>query len=125
MQAMETQSKNKEAAWKWAEFVGGEWACSYWNRMIGEIPINMKAQKHDWFVNHKYIPNFNKAVVDPNTLWFDFPYYLPEWAEFQDRSIVPDAQAVMAGKKTAQEVLDKWAGLLTKWNKAYLKRTGK
>lgn len=118
-------SKQKEATWKWAEFVAGEWASSYWNRMIGEIPANLRSQQHDWFKNHQYLPNFSKPIGDPKTLWFDLPSYLPEWAEFQDRSIIPDMQAVMLGQKTAKEVLDKWAGLLTEWNQAYLKRTGK
>lgn len=109
-------SKHPEESWKFIAFLNSPESQAYWNAKQTNIPTNSKAQ-----VETPTIKNGMAVMNDPNTLFVPAPTYLPDYGQIQT-NLEPDFQAVLAGKMTAQQFMDKWADLYTKSKAKYDER---
>ena len=111
--------KNKEAAWKWIEYMCSHEGNSYWNQSIGQLPTNTKAYDDSWISDYQNIQTAIATVKQSNCVSYDIPMYLPEYGTINKTYIEPAIQSVMSGDMTAQEMLDLWAEKLTEAYKDY------
>jgi multiple sugar transport system substrate-binding protein len=65
-----------------------------------------------------------KIETDKNIKFNDTPYYLPTYSNIQT-DMESNIQAVMAGKMTPKQMLDKWAAALEEAYSDYHKQVGK
>jgi multiple sugar transport system substrate-binding protein len=105
--------KNKEAAWKWIEYMCSHEGNSYWNESIGQLPTNTKAYDDSWISEYQNIQTAIATVKQSNCESYNIPMYLPEYGTINQTYIEPAIQSVMSGDMTAQEMLDLWAEKLT------------
>lgn len=106
-------SKHKEAAWKFVEFLVSKESNSYWNQQTGQIPANTEAQGDSWVAD---LPHLKAAVAtlnDPNTTVVSPPYYLPQFSSITKADTEPLFQKVLLGEMQPQEFLDVLAEKLT------------
>lgn len=118
-------TKNPDAAWKFAEFINSAESQSYWNEIVGQIPTNADVIKEDWIKNSPHIQTAFEVYDDPNLILYKPPFYLPDYRSILDNLVDPGTQAVMSGKKTAQEFLDEWAKAIEDSQKQYSEHFGK
>ncbi len=102
-------SANKEAAWKFMQFMTGEFAETEMAK-CGQIPVNKAALESETVKNADYAP-FIEAIQTAKAR-----PTIAAWSEM-DNDLTVAMTAVVTGEKTAQEALDelaaKWDELLT------------
>lgn len=114
-------SKNKDAAWKLVTYLASAEGASYLCEKEGRVPVNDGVYNDAWYKNDPYLQTYKEVLKSANTKNLVHPQWLPQWSEFRSKVQEPDLQAVLLKKKTAKEVLDNWAKLLTQYQKEYLK----
>ncbi|MFC4529605.1 ABC transporter substrate-binding protein [Sphaerisporangium dianthi] len=106
-------SKNKDAAWKFVDFLVSKESNSYWNQQTGQIPANKEAQGDAWLDERPYLKNAVQVLGDPSTVVVSPPYYLPQFSSITKADTEPLFQKVLLGQMKPQEFLDTMAEKLT------------
>ena len=94
-------SANKEAAWKFMQFMTGEFAQTEMAK-CGQIPVNKAALTSETVKNASYAP-FIEAIQTAKAR-----PTVAAWSEM-DNELTMAVTAIVAGEKTAQEALDELA----------------
>ena len=94
-------SANREAAWKFMQFMTGEYAETEMAK-CGQIPVNKAALENDTVKNADYAP-FIEAIQTAKAR-----PTVAAWSEM-DNGLQVALTAVVSGEKTAQEALDELA----------------
>lgn len=92
-----------------------------WAKRVGVIPIHMGADQDPHFQTEQFkgwFDELNGAQYEPTTM----PTYLEQWGYFASTVLLESSQEALLGQRTAQDVADEWAALLTdeyaKWKAA-------
>lgn len=108
------KSKNKEAAWKFIEFMGSAEGQLLWDKATNFFPYNKETMKNDYFQNDPYLKvfvdqhmNFESVQVIDN--------FLPDATDLRKQFTI-EVQKYLTDKKSAKEALDDAAAY---WNKAF------
>jgi multiple sugar transport system substrate-binding protein len=94
-------------------------ANSTWAQRVGVIPIHEGADQDPFFQTEQFkgwFDTLNGEQYVPTTM----PTYLEQWGYFGSTVLLETSQEALLGQRTAQDVADEWAALLTdeytKWN---------
>ena len=117
-------SKQKDAAWKFVEFIAQKSANSKWNETVGQIPANTEVSGESWLQAKQPVRDALKAIDDPATVTVQAPYYLPEFSAITKTEMGPLFQKVLLGTLSAQEFADTFAAKMTEAQQKYTKRVG-
>ncbi|WP_298920009.1 sugar ABC transporter substrate-binding protein [uncultured Roseobacter sp.] len=83
-----------------------------WAKRVGVIPIHKGADQDPYFQSEQFAGWFeelNGEQYVPTTM----PTYLEKWGYFGSTVLLETSQEALLGQRTAQEVADEWAELLT------------
>ncbi len=105
---MMSGSKNKAEAWKLIEYMQTPAISGGFAKIAGQIPVTKSAQSQDWIQNTQYIKASVDSSNDPNTVFTNYPYYLPNFTKIENEEDA-QVQRVLLGKITAKQMLDDWA----------------
>lgn len=115
MLGIASKGKNKEAAWKFLEFMGSAEGQKIWDQATNFFPYNKVTMQDDFIQKDPYLKvfadQFNTSKVEV------IDNYLPQ-ADDMRRAFTNEVQMFLTDKKTAQEALDDAAA---KWNEALTK----
>lgn len=96
-------------------------ANSTWAQRVGVIPIHEGADQDPFFQTEQFAGWFetlNGEQYVPTTM----PTYLEQWGYFGSTVVLETSQEALLGQRTAQDLADEWAELLTeeysKWQAA-------
>lgn len=112
--------KNKEAAFKLAEFFASKDMDGYIAEKTGVIPANTDVRG----TQAAHIVEAQRVLNDPATKVVQMPYHLPEFNEITKTWAEPLFQKVLLGQLSAKDFLDQFAAKLTEAQTAYKKRNG-
>ena len=94
---------------------------SVWAQRVGVIPIHEGADQDPYFQTEQFAGWFeelNGEQYVPTTM----PTYLEQWGYFASTVLLESSQEALLGQRTAQDVADEWAALLTeeyaKWQES-------
>lgn len=118
------KSKNKAAAWKFAEFMSTE-GNSQWVETVGQVPASLEAQKAPWLSKAQPLTEIVKTAANPKTQYIQLPTYLPDWGSILKTEMEPDFQSVLQGKLSAEDFLGKYAERFEKAQVEYKEHAGK
>lgn len=115
-----SQSKNKDAAWKFVAYLCSADSISYWNQqVVGQMPTTKNVLSMDWVKSSQSISMAAKTVEDKNTKTLLLPYYLPDYSTTLSKTVEPGIQAVMAGTEPVTKLLNDWANAMTQAKQDY------
>lgn len=97
-----SQSKNKEAAWKFIKWATGEEGATIWCSGSGDMPANKLCAEKDFIKNNRLIQVFFQQQQLPNAKVLP---YLPNQVEL-NRLLTIEVQNAVTGRKTVQQALD-------------------
>ncbi|MEO3755147.1 sugar ABC transporter substrate-binding protein [Streptomyces sp. B6B3] len=117
-----SSSENKEAAWRFIEFVASHETNSAWTESSGSIPANSEAADDDWLDGYPATVAAMEALNDEDTTIVQLPYYLPDWNDITKADTEPDFQRVLLGEMSAQDFLDSLAQQLNDAQSEWLER---
>ena len=83
-----------------------------WAKRVGVIPIHKGADQDPHFQTEQFAGWFeelNGEQYEPTTM----PTYLKQWGYFASTVLLETSQEALLGQRTAQDVADEWAELLT------------
>jgi multiple sugar transport system substrate-binding protein len=116
-------SKNKDAAWKFAEFLVSKDSNSYWNQQVGQIPTNSDVQSDAWIAGNPAVKTAVALLRDPNTTVVNAPVYLPQYSSVTKADSEPLYQKVLLGQLSAADFVGQLASKLTSaqadWDKRH------
>lgn len=108
-------SKYKAQAWKFVEYMAvNADAVLKLGAEAGGVPLVSSIATSEEVKKYPYIQFGLKLIGDTKLKYTDNPYWLPDYTPTWTSVAEPGIQKVMAGKMTAQELLDQWANALTK-----------
>ena len=87
-------------------------ANAVWAKRVGVIPIHKGADQDPYFQTEQFAGWFkelNGEQYEPTTM----PTYLEQWGYFASTVLLESSQEALLGQRTAQDVADEWAELLT------------
>ncbi|WP_380057930.1 ABC transporter substrate-binding protein [Falsihalocynthiibacter sp. SS001] len=87
-------------------------ANSTWAKRVGVIPIHTGADRDPHFQTEQFkgwFEELNGEQYEPTVM----PTYLEQWGYFASTVLLETSQEALLGQRTAQEVADEWAELLT------------
>jgi multiple sugar transport system substrate-binding protein len=119
-----TKSKQKDAAWKFIQFITQKSSNSTWNETVGQIPANKEVSGESWLQAQQPVRDALKAIDDPATVTVQAPYYLPEFSAITKTEMGPLFQKVLLGTMPAKEFADTFANKMTEAQAKYSKRVG-
>lgn len=102
-----------DAAWEFISFMMSEESNSYFNEMIGQIPMNNKVLHEPWVAESQCTSEALRTLADPACRLVAQPKYLPEYSQIMNTLMPPKFQAVLAGEMSVEEFLDTWADAFT------------
>ncbi|WP_432041239.1 ABC transporter substrate-binding protein [Streptomyces cadmiisoli] len=117
-------SKNKEAAWKFIEFVTAPGPNSKFNESAGQVPAHTDAAKDEWITKAEPTKLAADALSDGSTTIVQLPYYLPDWNTISKADNEPNFQKVLLGDMSAEEFLDTLAGELNEAQAEWKQQNG-
>jgi multiple sugar transport system substrate-binding protein len=115
-------SKNKDAAWTFAEFLVSKTSNSYWNQQVGQIPANSEVESEPWISENAAVKTALALVRDPNTVIVQAPVYLPQYSSITKADSEPLYQKVLLGQLSAQDFTSQVASKLTSAQQDWDKR---
>lgn len=83
-----------------------------WAKRVGVIPIHKGADQDPHFKTEQFkgwFEELNGAQYEPTTM----PTYLEQWGYFASTVLLESSQEALLGQRSAQDVADEWAELLT------------
>ncbi|MFF0307661.1 ABC transporter substrate-binding protein [Streptosporangium sp. NPDC004379] len=116
--------KNKDAAYRFAEFAASKAMNSYWAEKTGVLPANTEVNDEPWIKDLQHVSTAVKVLNDPATKVVQMPYYLPEFNAITKTDAEPEFQKVLQGSQTAKQFLDTLAAKLTEAQASYKQRNG-
>ncbi|USX53201.1 sugar ABC transporter substrate-binding protein [Lentzea sp. HUAS12] len=115
-------SKNRDASWKFVEFLTSAESNGYWNEKVGQIPANTDVRGAEWIQKNPAVKMALGVLEDPATVLVPAPVYLPEYSSITKTDTEPLYQKVLLGQMSAQEFLDQLAAKLTTAQQDWEKR---
>jgi multiple sugar transport system substrate-binding protein len=116
--------KNKDAAFKFAEFAASKAMNSYWAEKTGVLPANTEVRDEPWLAKQQHIAEAVKVLTDSSTKVVQLPYYLPEFNSITKTDTEPLFQKVLLGQMSARDFLDQFAAKFTDAQAKHKQRTG-
>ncbi|KJK33832.1 sugar-binding protein [Lentzea aerocolonigenes] len=114
--------KNRDAAWKFVEFLTSAESNGYWNEKVGQIPANTDVRGAEWIQKNPAVKMALGVLEDPATVLVPAPVYLPEYSSITKTDTEPLYQKVLLGQMPAQQFLDELAAKLTTAQQDWEKR---
>ena len=111
--------EHPDEAWEFIQFMLSEHANSYFNEMIGQVPMNNLVLEESWVAESQCTSEALNTLADSKCRLVSQPKYLPEYSQIMETELPPKFQAVLAGEMTVQEFLDTWAAAFTEAYAAY------
>lgn len=115
--AINSSCKDLDAAWKFIYFICAEEGAAIYNEEIGLVPcVGNLLNDPDGYVQDPEKPWMQTAadvIMDPDTLFYDCPSYLPSYSSILTSEIDKLVQEAMAGVISVQDMLDEWADIMT------------
>ncbi|MFI6508426.1 ABC transporter substrate-binding protein [Streptosporangium sp. NPDC050855] len=115
---------NKDAAYRFAEFVASKEMNSYWSEKTGVLPANTDVADEPWVAGLQHVSTALKVLNDPATKVVQMPYHLPEFNAITKTDMEPEFQKVLQGSLPAKDFLDAFAAKLTEAQTSYRQRNG-
>ncbi|WP_260440561.1 ABC transporter substrate-binding protein [Parageobacillus thermoglucosidasius] len=112
-------TKHPDAAWKFVSFLTSAESQSYWNQQTGQIPTHADVLNEQWVNDAQHIKVAFDVLENPNTVFYNPAFYLPDYRSILDNIVDPSIQAVMSGKKSVEDFLNEWATALEKSKQQY------
>lgn len=116
--------KNKDAAFKFAEFAASKAMNSYLAEKTGALPVNLEVSSESWLGAQQHVAEALRVLNDPATKFVQQPYYLPEFNSITKPEMEPLFQKVLLGQMTAKDFLDQFAAKFTDAQAKYKQRNG-
>lgn len=114
-------SEHKDDAWNLVASLSSPDANATWAKRVGVIPIHTGADQDPHFQTEQFegwFAELNGEQYEPTVM----PTYLEQWGYFGSSVLLETSQEALLGQRTAQDVADEWAELLTgeyaKWKAA-------
>jgi ABC-type glycerol-3-phosphate transport system substrate-binding protein len=115
-----TNGKNQAGAVDFLKFLGSERIMSYFDEIIGEFPVRLDVQGHDWVKNAEHLKNLVPVIQSPDTVYVEMPQYLPEYDRIMQEIGESGFQAVLLGREKPADYLNEWAAAMEQAYKRYL-----
>lgn len=83
-----------------------------WAKRVGVIPIHKGADQDPYFQTPQFAGWFeelNGEQYEPTIM----PTYLEQWGYFSSTVLLESAQEALLGQRTAEDIANEWAGILT------------
>ncbi len=83
-----------------------------WSKRVGVIPIHQGADQDPYFQTEQFkgwFEELNGEQYEPTVM----PTYLEQWGYFGSTVLLETSQEALLGQRSAQDVADEWAELLT------------
>ncbi|KIL37678.1 hypothetical protein SD71_03555 [Cohnella kolymensis] len=116
--AISSNSKNKEAAWKFIEFVSSPEINLEYAKRNGMLPI-FKDSYYDEFFSKGAIKGFAEQMADPNIVYVNWADYLPEQSTFIGTFAKDEVQKYLLNKQSAEDTLKNLNEFLVNAQKKY------
>lgn len=110
--SMFNTTENPDLAWNLIATLSSPEANAVWSKRVGVIPIHKGADQDPFFKTEQFAGWFEE-LNNPAYKPMIMPTYLEQWGYFQGTVLKETAQEALLGQRTAQDVADEWAGLLT------------
>lgn len=108
--------EHPDEAWEFIKFMLSEDSNSYWNKSIGQIPMNNKVLKEDWVSKSQSTMEALNTLTASNCHLVSQPKYLPDYSTIMNTNNPANFQAMLLGEMSVQSFLDNWAEQM---NEAY------
>lgn len=105
-------SEHKEESFDLIATLSSPEANSSWAQRVGVIPIHKGADQDPFFQTEQFkgwFDTLNGEQYVPTTM----PTYLEQWGYFGSTLLLETSQEALLGQRSAQDVADEWAELLT------------
>ncbi|MEH7272437.1 ABC transporter substrate-binding protein [Neobacillus vireti] len=112
-------TEHPEETWKFITFINSQWAQSFWNQRVGQIPTYTDVFDEEWVKTSPHIQTALKVYNDPNTILFQPPFYLTGYRTILNTIVDTGTQSVLSGKITVEEFLDNWAEAMEEAERQY------
>mgnify|MGYP002604262545 CR=1 FL=1 len=84
-----------DAAWEFIKFMLSEDSNSYWNKSIGQIPMNNKVLKEDWVSKSQSTMEALNTLTASNCHLVSQPKYLPDYSTIMNTNNPANFQAML------------------------------
>jgi multiple sugar transport system substrate-binding protein len=118
--AMFADSEQKEEAWKLMAHLLSPKANLEWAKLVGVLPIHEGADADPHFASDAYKGWFEELQRPDVYEFVTIPSHLENMGSFYDNTAVRGFQEVLLGQRTAKDVADEWAKLLTEQQQAWM-----
>ncbi|WP_404330108.1 ABC transporter substrate-binding protein [Mesobacillus maritimus] len=115
----ETDHPNE--AWKLVRFLNSAEAQSYWNKTVGQLPTNTSVLSEKWLLEAPHAQMAAKVYDDPETIFIEPAFYLPEYRSILNSMVDSSIQKVLSGEMTVEDLLAEWANAVEEAHKRYTK----
>lgn len=116
--------KNKDAAWKWIEYILSHKGNSYWNEKAGQIPVNNECMEDDWLNDAPHIKTALEALDRETAVAVPKPEYMPGYASILSTEIEPLLQSMLTGDVSPEEFIHTYNDALQEEYDNYRKTAG-
>lgn len=105
-------TEHEDDAWKLLAALSSPEANATWAKRVGVIPVHKGADQDPHFRTEQFkgwFDELNGEEYVPTVM----PTYLEQWGYFSSTVLLESSQEALLGQRTAQDVADEWAELLT------------
>jgi multiple sugar transport system substrate-binding protein len=102
-------SKNKDAAFKFIEFIVGKEQNELISEAYGFLPLNKENANAEWLNERPYMLEGAKWLNDPTSHFYNRHLYIPEKKSIEDQYVYHNIQKVMLKEMSAEDMLNDWA----------------
>lgn len=113
-------TEHPEEAWRFLTSICSEYAISYWNENIGQLPTRMDVNDDPWMEDAAHIGVMAAAMVEEDVVTVRDSNYLPGQATVMNEVGQPGLQAVLLGELKPEDFLNDWANAFEKEYKEFM-----